>query len=90
MESFATMRKIRKNSHGRGIGRPRKPSRVSACPQFPLKRFDEVLRIWKATTKRHKTFEHEASCFTKGEGAVANIIIISLDDEDRCSESSYR
>jgi hypothetical protein len=61
---------------------PREPSRILACPQFPVGRFAEIARIWEALVERRKAFEGEASCSMNGEGATAAIVVISWDDEE--------
>jgi hypothetical protein len=80
-ESLATTRKEERTLAAMPQA-PRRPSRVLAYPQFPLKRFDEVAQIGKATVERRKTFKGEASCFLNGKGVAANVIIISLDIEE--------
>jgi hypothetical protein len=54
----------------------REPGRVPHCPQFPVGRFAEVARIWKATVDRRKAFDGDASC------SAATVIVISSDKEE--------
>jgi hypothetical protein len=54
-----------------------------AYPQFPVGRFAEVARIWKAAAKRRKAFEGNASCSANGEGDAATaVVVISSDEEE--------
>jgi hypothetical protein len=87
LESFATACKEERTraaaAHAiRAESSPRRHGRVPACPQFPVGRFAEVARIWKAVMERRKTFEGGASRFANGEGSVAAIVIISSDEEE--------
>jgi hypothetical protein len=58
---------------------PRGHGRVPAYPQFPIRRFAEVARIWKAVAERHKAFKGDASCSANGEGNTAAVVVISSD-----------
>jgi hypothetical protein len=87
LESFATACKEERTQAAatqavRAESSPRGHGRVPACPQFPVGRFAEVARIWKAVMERRKTFEGGASCFANGEGSVAAVIVISSDEEE--------
>jgi hypothetical protein len=79
----------RKDSSGPGVGHPCAESspcghgRVPAYPQFPIRRFIEVARIWKAVAERRKAFKGDASCSANGEGDAAAAVVVISSDERR-------
>jgi hypothetical protein len=87
LESFATVRKEERTRVAttqaiRAESSPHRHGHIPACPQFPVERFVEVARIWKAAAERRKPFEGDASCSTNGESAAAAVVIISSDEQD--------
>jgi hypothetical protein len=61
---------------------PRGHGCVPAYSQFPVGRFAEVARIWKAAADRRKAFNGDASCSVNGEGSAAAVVVISSDEEE--------
>jgi hypothetical protein len=88
LESFATTRYEEKTWAAavqavRTVSSQRRHGRVPACPQFSVRRFAEVARIWKAAAERCKAFKGNASCSANGKGvAAAAIVVISSDEEE--------
>jgi hypothetical protein len=85
LESFATACK-EERTRAQAIcaeSSPRGHGRVPTCSQFPVERFAEVARIWKADADRRKAFNGDASCSVNGEGsaAAAVVVVISSDEE---------
>jgi hypothetical protein len=75
LESFATARKeeMTRVAAAQVVhveSSPRRHGRVPACPQFPVGRFAEVARIWKAVAERRKAFEGDATCSSNGKGGA--------------------
>jgi hypothetical protein len=86
LESFATTRgkertRVAAAQVVRAESSPRGHGNVPACPQFPIERFAEVVRIWKDAAERRKAFESDASCSVNGEGAAAAVVISSDEEE---------
>jgi hypothetical protein len=67
------MQAVRAESSPHGHGR------VPANPQFPVRRFAEVARIWKAVAERRKAFKGDTSCSVNGEGNATAVVVISSD-----------